>query len=606
VVISDVAVGALAALPCNGKAEVFGQTDAAGVLVPHDHANYGTSKTSKKIANDTSLEHHHTMWLQTNIISSNTTAFYMTGVPAVQMMRQARIPGSINISPDKATRYLARERRKINEEQDLCTFGGLHEYVHSLLMFSADNSDSFHSSFDTKAADAIHEMRFIHMDVEADKQRFVLVWSSVHLLLNLYRSQSPHLPHGGWLGCDTTHGLVCKFGTKEFLLSSFNTMDLKRRSHRVADMLSTATCSEDYRFGLKAVTDATRRVLRIHCGCATSQVPAPLDDGVEVVSAAGTEHCIHSASTASQRTEAADASSKPISAAGLLYQIAAGRNVDIGASPDAASFGVSILMSDNDEAIQKAGRECFMFGEDAMSRSETPTEGICVTQEFKDRRSSKTTTEGYYNRGYIFGNCTAHASRKFTKHMKKAGMVHKKGHYTELRSDLDFLTRFPFPYPQFQCALELLKLKWGDAATEEGAEGDTQTAAVISSLWPEYFTHNKCGWVQGLFPPGVSNSNQGLEGGFNVIKSLVHFYKRTPLRDFLRHSFDGVKSLSTTDALPKHCFSFEPRIYYTDRAADTWELAQRAANKQEKEGGRMLLVHWRDLWLTPQVLTRHG
>jgi len=351
VVISDVDVGALAALPCNGKTEVFGQTDAAGVLIPHDHANYGASKTSKKMANDTSLEHHHKIWLQQNILN-NATAFHLTGVPAVQMMRQAGISGSIDISPDKVTRFLARERKKLNKEQDLCTFGGLHEYVHSLLMFSADNSDSFHSSFDTKAADAIHEMRFIHMDVEVEKQRFVLVWSSVHLLLNLYRSQSRHLPHGGWLGCDTTHGLVYKFGTKEFLLSSFNTMDLERRSHRVADMLSSATCSEVYKFGLKAVTDATRKVLRIHCRCATSQVPAPLDGGVEVVSAAGEEHSIHSASTASQGTETADASSKPISAAGLLYQIAAGRNVDIGASPDEASFGMSIIMSDNDKAIQ--------------------------------------------------------------------------------------------------------------------------------------------------------------------------------------------------------------------------------------------------------------
>jgi hypothetical protein len=90
------------------------------------------------------------------------------------------------------------------EEHGIKTFGGLAEFVRSRMMFAEGGLLAIHGP----------RFTYIYIDIDEENSKFVLVWSSVYMLLNLYRSTLPSLPNGGWLGCDTTHGLIYKFGTK--------------------------------------------------------------------------------------------------------------------------------------------------------------------------------------------------------------------------------------------------------------------------------------------------------------------------------------------------------------------------------------------------------
>jgi hypothetical protein len=109
--------------------------------------------------------------------------------------------------------------------------------------------------------------------------------------------------------------------------------------------------------------------------------------------------------------------------------------------------------------------------------------------------------------------------------------------YSQLQGDLGKLARFPLGYEQFKCALAFLYEKWAENSTK----GTQQTDEVLSALQGEYFAFKNVFWFQGAFPPGVSNSNQGLEGGFCVVKMYIHFWKRRPLAVCLDTCFNGVR-----------------------------------------------------------------
>jgi hypothetical protein len=205
-------------------------TGMDGEFAAHHHAHTRKSTSKNILAKDTSLTSCHKAWLLRNILSAESASTYFTtGIPAVQQMRSANVPGANNLCPSKVSRHLQHARKVNAQEQDIKTFGGLAEFVQSRMMF-AEGGGSFHPDL-LAMENAIHEPRVIYSHLDEGNIKFVLVWSSVHMLLNLYRSTLPSLPHGGWLGCDTTHGLIYKFGTKEFVLSCFNTMDLQRHSH---------------------------------------------------------------------------------------------------------------------------------------------------------------------------------------------------------------------------------------------------------------------------------------------------------------------------------------------------------------------------------------
>ena len=253
---------------------------------------------------------------------------------AVQQMRSANVPGANNLCPSKVSRHLQHARKVNAQEQDIKTFGGLAEFVQSRMMF-AEGGGSFHPDL-LAMENAIHEPRVIYSHLDEGNIKFVLVWSSVHMLLNLYRSTLPSLPHGGWLGCDTTHGLIYKFGTKEFVLSCFNTMDLQRHSHRVADMLSSHKKGEDYAAGLTAIVVALKAVLSIH----------------------------------KEHQSTADPSDR-ICIGPMMYQQAADTTVSID-EPDPDCFGIRVTISDNDDALQNAAQTCLLFGDNAMKELGKP------------------------------------------------------------------------------------------------------------------------------------------------------------------------------------------------------------------------------------------
>jgi hypothetical protein len=285
--------------------------------------------------------------------------------------------------------------------------------------------------------------------------------------MNGYRSQSPKLTHGGWIGGDATFGVVIKFGTKEFSLSCFNTSDIQHRSHKVAAMLSSHKKQADYAQALSAIANSCNKVLRLHA-------------------AARKEEALGAAAPSQALALVVPLVRPRIYVAGVPYQAQAALEMAVEDEPNIAEQGYRVSMSDNDGAYQNAATEVFGYGNGDATIA-VQERGSFVTEEFVQKMARSPFADRFV--AHILGNCVSHAGRKFVDNMKKEGMKAGDGFFDSMRSDFQRMAAFTLGTAQFQVVLGLFKEKWG--GDDGGERGNTDTSAVLLKAQDQYFVFKK-------------------------------------------------------------------------------------------------------------------
>jgi len=166
-------------------------------------------------------------------------------------------------------------------------------------------------------------------------------------------------------------------------------------------------------------------------------------------------------------------------------------------------------------------------------------------------------TQSIFGQQYLHGMCVVHFWRNIRK--KIASLVAKEFR-KELKLDLEFLEGI-HDSKLFESALSLFDQKWTPKAAE-----------FLEYFFETWVGSNFCNWYKGSIPPGFSNTNNGIEGFNQGLKSKYTEWSRFRLGEFADILQEVVKDYSDeTSKLP-----FPNSLTITE---DEWKKAQITRNE---------------------------